>query len=86
MQEFKLLMGGRYSPASNGGAFERRNPLNGTVASAAAAAQAAFLAWAEPAPVERRARLLKAADLLEASRPDFIKCGVAETGSRHYPI
>lgn len=80
MQEFKLLMGGRYSPASNGGAFERRNPLNGTVASAAAAAAAAFPAWAELVPVEWRARLL------EARRPDFIKCGVAETGSRHYPI
>ena len=92
MQEFKLLIGGRSNAARNGGVFERKNPLNGAVASraaaatvqdadaAVAAAQAAFPAWADLPPVERRARLLKAADLLETRTQDFIKCGVAETG------
>ena len=76
MQEFQLLAGGRYAPARDGRVFKRHNPVTGTVASVAsaatladadaavAAAQAAFPAWAGMAPTERRARLLKAADLL----------------------
>src|SRR5689334_20587529 len=92
MQEFQLLTGGRYSPARDGRVFKRNNPVTGAVASVAPAAsladadaavmaaQAAFPAWAGMVPTERRARLLKAADLLEARSGDFIQLGVAETG------
>ncbi len=93
MQTINLLIGGRSVPASNGATFDRINPLSGDVASriaaasledadaAVAAAKAAFPAWAELPPAERRARLLKAADLLEVRTSEFIRIGVAETGA-----
>lgn len=92
MQEVPLLIGGRAVSSSTGRAFERRDPVNGAVASRAAAAsledadaavtaaQAAFPAWSALGPNERRRRLLKAADLLEQKTEAFIALGTAETG------
>jgi vanillin dehydrogenase len=42
---------------------------------------AAFPSWSELGPNERRSRLLKAADLLEARSLEFAKLGLAETGA-----
>ena len=48
---------------------------------AASAAAAAFPAWSKTGPGQRRALLLKAADLLEARTPDFIARMTRETGA-----
>ncbi|MBX2858663.1 MAG: aldehyde dehydrogenase [Cellvibrionaceae bacterium] len=73
--------------------FERTNPFNGSVASVTHAAsikealatvnaaKAAFPAWSAMGPHARRAVLLKAADLLEARRSQFIEINQAETGA-----
>lgn len=93
METVELLIGGKSCPASNGETFERRNPISGEPVSRAAAATfadadaavdaafAAFPAWAALAPAARRAKLLKAADLLEERTPEFIVIGVQETGA-----
>ena len=92
MHHVELLIGGARRAAANGATFDRLNPVNGEVASRAPAssvadaiaavdaAAAAFPAWAAVSPGERRARLLKAADLMDARAGDFIRIGVAETG------
>jgi acyl-CoA reductase-like NAD-dependent aldehyde dehydrogenase len=92
MNEVQLLIGGRNCDAANKATFDRCNPVSGTVASRAAAATTsdadlaveaadrAFDPWSSWGPGERRKRLLKAADLLEARAPDFIALGVAEAG------
>jgi len=92
MHEVTMLIGGQPCAAENGKTFERRNPVTGAPASCAPAASlddatravqaaaAAFPAWAALAPGERRQRLLKAADLMDARISDFIRIGVAETG------
>ncbi|WP_370324832.1 aldehyde dehydrogenase [Euzebya sp.] len=88
-----LFIGGRAVPASGGGTFERRNPINGDVATVAAAAtpddaraaveaaQAAFGEWSARPPGERRALLLAAADVLEGKAEAFTAAVTAETGS-----
>ncbi|AMO95325.1 aldehyde dehydrogenase family protein [Collimonas fungivorans] len=93
MNEISMLIGGKELPAADGRTFERRNPLSGAIATrapaasladadaAVEAAQAAFPAWAALAPTERRKRLLKAADLMDARTGDFIAAGVSETGA-----
>lgn len=75
-----------------GATFERKNPVNGATASKASAgnakdvdlavqaAAAAFETWSATGPTARRAVLNKAADILEARAPDFIRIGQAETG------
>lgn len=92
MLKVELLIGGKDQTAAGGARYERHNPFDGSVASTAAAAaladadaavaaaQAAFPAWAELGPGERRKRLLKAADLMEGRVADFIAAGVAEAG------
>jgi acyl-CoA reductase-like NAD-dependent aldehyde dehydrogenase len=72
--------------------FERRNPISGDVASQAQAmtaddaravadrAAAAFPAWSALGPQARRARFLRAAELLEAWAPDFVADAVSEMG------
>jgi acyl-CoA reductase-like NAD-dependent aldehyde dehydrogenase len=84
MLDVPLLIGGRSCPARDGRTFERRNPVTGEVVSrvaaatlddadaAVAAAQAAFPGWAALAPNERRTRLLKAAEHLQARSAEFI--------------
>ncbi|HEX5843370.1 MAG TPA: aldehyde dehydrogenase [Pseudomonas sp.] len=92
MFEVPLLIGGQSRAAADGRVFERRNPVSGEVVSrvaaatledadaAVAAAQAAFPAWAALAPNERRARLLKAAEMLEDRAPEFLAVA-GETGA-----
>ncbi|TDP74875.1 acyl-CoA reductase-like NAD-dependent aldehyde dehydrogenase [Roseateles toxinivorans] len=93
MNECSMLIQGLAVSAEGGRTFERRNPLDGSVASrapaastadacaAADAAQAAFAGWSQTGPGERRALLLKAADALEARTPQFIAAMAAETGA-----
>jgi acyl-CoA reductase-like NAD-dependent aldehyde dehydrogenase len=88
-----MLIGGKDRLASNGATFERLNPATGKLASrapaatladadaAVEAAAAAFPAWSALPPTERRMRLLRAADLMDARTSAFIETGVAETGA-----
>ena len=92
MHLVEQLIGGARRGASNGATFERANPVTGEVATrapagtvedaiaAVEAADRAFPAWAATSPAERRARLYKAAELMDARVADFIRIGVAETG------
>jgi len=79
--------------ADKGATFERRNPLDGSLATRAPAASVAdataavdaaaeaFISWSQTGPGARRALLLKAADALEKLTPQFIAAVVAETGA-----
>jgi benzaldehyde dehydrogenase (NAD) len=93
MSDLSMLINGLKVTAEKGATFERRNPLDGTVATrapaaspadavmAAEAAAEAFKTWSETGPGERRALLLKAAEALEAKTPKFIEAVPAETGA-----
>lgn len=93
MFNIDLLIDGKTIPAAGGRTFERRNPLNDSVASKAAAADVsdaraaadaaakAFPAWSAMGPNERRALLNKAADAMAARTPDFIARMAAEIGA-----
>lgn len=91
--EIGFIIDGAEAGAVGGGTFERRDPVTGAVATRAAAATVedvarvcaaaagAFESWSRTGPGERRALLLKAADLMEARTPDFIALMTAETGA-----
>ncbi|MEE9376304.1 MAG: aldehyde dehydrogenase [Rhizobiaceae bacterium] len=91
--KISMLIGGAEVAASDGGTFERRNPITGEVATVAPAATVvdvkkavktaadAFPLWSKTSPVERRMLLLKAADALEASSEKIAKAMLAETGA-----
>ena len=93
MSDMSMLINGLKVTAERGATFERRNPLDGTVASRAPAASPAdavmaveaaaeaFKTWSHSGPSERRALLLKAADALEAKTPQFVEAVAAETGA-----
>jgi acyl-CoA reductase-like NAD-dependent aldehyde dehydrogenase len=93
MSDLSMLINGLKVTAEKGATFERRNPLDGTVATrapacspadavmAVEAAAEAFRTWSETGPGERRALLLKAAEKLEAKTPAFIEAVPAETGA-----
>jgi acyl-CoA reductase-like NAD-dependent aldehyde dehydrogenase len=93
MEDIKLLIAGRDVPAARSATFNRQNPISGEVATRAAAASvedaraaadaaaAAFPKWSAIGPNERRARLAKAADLLEARAPQFVTILTTETGA-----
>jgi benzaldehyde dehydrogenase (NAD) len=93
MQSIQLLIGDRDLPASTGSTFARKNPVSGDVATRAAAASvadanaaaeaaaAAFPAWSALGPTERRAKLMRAADLLETRTDEFAALMMAEMGS-----
>lgn len=93
MMEVPLQIGSTERPASNGATFTRRNPISGEVVTraaaatredagaAVAAASAAFPAWSASGPGERRARLLRSADLLERRAAEFSAAMRAETGA-----
>ena len=84
MSDLSMLINGLKVTADKNATFERRNPLDGTVATRAPAASPAdavmaveaaaeaFRTWSETGPNERRGLLLKAADKLEAKLPQFI--------------
>ncbi|AJC15640.1 aldehyde dehydrogenase [Pandoraea sputorum] len=92
-QALTMLIAGKRVSATNGATFERRNPLDGGVASRAPAATVeqaraavraawdAFPAWSNTGPGERRALLMKAADQLEAKVEQFQAAMAAETGA-----
>ena len=92
MKTIAMLINGQQAQASDGAVFERRNPLDDSVATrapactvadaeaAVAAASAAFPAWSATGPGERRALLLKAAQILETQGPAFAAAISAETG------
>jgi acyl-CoA reductase-like NAD-dependent aldehyde dehydrogenase/ABC-type branched-subunit amino acid transport system ATPase component len=92
MSELSMLINGLAVSAEKGATFERRNPLDGSVATRAPAASEAdavaaveaaaeaFKTWSQTGPGERRALLLKAADALEAKTPKFCEAVPAETG------
>lgn len=91
--ELNLLMGGEQCAAHQGATFTRTNPLTDDTVTQAAAASAgdavraveaaakAFPAWSATGPGEKRAKLLKAAELMEARQADFIQRMVDETGA-----
>ena len=93
MYDIQLLIDNEAREATAGNSFTRLNPMtNGEATKAAAAteadaraaasaAAAAFPAWSKTGPGERRALLLKAADLLEARTADFIDRMTRETGA-----
>jgi vanillin dehydrogenase len=93
MSDLTMLINGLAVSAEKGATFERRNPLDGSVATRAPAASTAdavaaveaaaetFKTWSQTGPNARRALLLKAADALEAKTPKFIEAVPAETGA-----
>jgi len=93
MNKIAMLIGGEQTQAKNGATFERRNPLDGAVATiapaagvadavqAVEAAAAAFPGWAATGPGERRALLMKAAHALEAKADAFVQAMASETGA-----
>ncbi len=92
MADLGMLVENTERGASNGATFERRNPVTGEVVTRAAAATvedaraavdaaaAAFPAWSRTGPGERRAVLLKAAELLDARAGEVTSRMMAETG------
>ena len=93
MTDIRMLIGGELRAAANGASFERRNPLDHSVATRAPAATAAdavaavdaaaaaFPVWAAMGPGERRALLLKASQALEAKGEAIAAAMAAETGA-----
>ena len=93
MYSLSMLINGLPVQADNGATFERRNPLDGSVASRAPAASPAdavraieaaaeaFKTWRHVGPNARRALLLKAADALDARTPEFAQAMALETGA-----
>ena len=93
MFDVNLLIGGRDLPARNGATFDGMDPVDGGVATRAAAAsvedaiaaadaaQRAFPEWAAKGPSERRGLLLKAAERIEARGDDFVAAMVSEIGA-----
>ncbi|MCR4471615.1 aldehyde dehydrogenase [Burkholderia sp. SCN-KJ] len=93
MNQVSMLINGERTMARDGATFERRNPLDGTVASTAPAATvadaqaavhaaaAAFPAWSAMGPGERRALLNRAADALEEKGDTFALAMATETGA-----
>ena len=93
MSDLSMLINGQKVSADTGATFERRNPLDGSVATRAPAASPAdavraveaaaeaFKTWRHTGPNARRALLLKAADALDARTPQFVEAMAAETGA-----
>ncbi|MDM0051458.1 aldehyde dehydrogenase [Variovorax sp. J22R115] len=93
MTTISMLINGERRQAAGGASFERRNPLDGEVATrapaatpadaiaAVEAAHAAFAAWSQTGPGERRALLLKAAHALESRTDAFVQAMARETGA-----
>ncbi|KVD45985.1 salicylaldehyde dehydrogenase [Burkholderia sp. ABCPW 11] len=93
MNQVAMLINGERTMARDGATFERRNPLDDTVASTAPAATvadaqaavhaaaAAFPAWSAIGPGERRALLNRAAGALEEKGDAFALAMATETGA-----
>jgi acyl-CoA reductase-like NAD-dependent aldehyde dehydrogenase len=93
MNNISLLIAGKDQPATENATFQRCNPLSTEVVTVAAAATAddaraaataaaaAFKTWSQSGVGERRAKLLKAADIMESYQDEFISRMMAETGA-----
>lgn len=93
MISISMLINGQKKAAGNGATFERRNPLDGKVATTAPAATVedavaaveaaskAFPAWAAMGPTARRSLLIKAGEALLAKEKDFVDAVANETGA-----
>lgn len=91
--DIQLLIDGAEQGASGGATYERHDPFTGKLATRAAAATtkdavaaveaaaAAFPAWSKTGPGERRALLLKAADVMASKAAEFTKLMLEETGA-----
>lgn len=91
--DIQLLIDGAEQGASGGATYERNDPFTGKLATRAAAATAedavaaveaaaaAFPAWSKTGPGERRALLLKAADVMASKVAEFTKLMLEETGA-----
>ncbi|MFO6453438.1 MULTISPECIES: aldehyde dehydrogenase [unclassified Aeromicrobium] len=89
----QLIIDNKPQDATNGNTFERRHPLSDEVVTRAAAASvedavsavesaaAAFDSWSQTGPSERRAILLKAADIMDARTPELIEAMGSEVGA-----
>lgn len=89
----QLIIDNEPRGAREGRTFERRNPLSGDLVTEGAAAgiedaldavesaSKAFSAWSASGPSERRAVMLKAADLIESRAPEFIETMMSEVGA-----
>jgi len=89
----QLIIDNETRDAREGRTFERRDPLSGDVVSQGAAAgvedavdavesaAAAFETWSITGPSERRAILLKAADIIERRTPEFVGTMMSEVGA-----
>ena len=88
-----MLIDGQDCDAASGRRYDRTDPVTVQVATsapaggvddmrrAAKAAGAAFPAWSQTGPAERRRLLSKAADELEAMTPQIIDTAMTETGA-----
>jgi len=88
-----LLINGEERPATGGASFTRNDPFTGKAATKAAAASvadvnaaidtaaAAFPAWSKTGPSERRAILMKAADIMASKVEEFTRLVIEETGA-----
>jgi acyl-CoA reductase-like NAD-dependent aldehyde dehydrogenase len=81
----QLIIDNKPQDAAEGRTFERTHPLSGDLVTRAAAAgvgdaiaavdsaAAAFTTWSRTGPSERRAILLKAADIMDQRTPELIE-------------
>ncbi|MFH0134380.1 aldehyde dehydrogenase [Variovorax sp. VaC1] len=93
MTDISMFIDGEHRAATGGASFERRNPLDGGIATRAPAATSAdavaaveaahraFATWSQTGPGARRALLLKAAHALESRADAFIQAMARETGA-----
>ena len=88
-----LIIDNQERSGSEGKTFERRNPLTGELVTESAAASVsdaldavesaanAFSTWSLTGPSERRAVMLKAADIIEQRGSEFIEAMMSEVGA-----
>ncbi|MCF3639827.1 aldehyde dehydrogenase [Rhizobium sp. TRM95111] len=88
-----MLIDGKQSFTESGALFDRKNPMSGEVVTRAAAgkkqdvdraveaADKAFRTWSKMGPTQRRAILLKAADLFDEATPKLAEIAALETGA-----
>ncbi|MGF1703381.1 aldehyde dehydrogenase [Photobacterium makurazakiensis] len=93
MKKIELIIDGENRPATQNATYIRCNPFNNEPVTEAAAASAidakeaadsaeeAFKTWSQSTVGERRIKLLKAADIMESYKDEFIHVMVAETGA-----
>jgi acyl-CoA reductase-like NAD-dependent aldehyde dehydrogenase len=91
--DIRMLIGGEAVAARDGRTFARHDPFTGKVATvapsasvadanaAADAAAAAFPAWSEIGPNERRSYLLKASEVMASKVDEFTRLVIEEIGS-----